>query len=32
MILICSIYSGAVAGPREAFIYGIPAIAMSYDW
>ena len=30
--LICSIYSGTVAGAREAFLYGIPAIAMSYDW
>ncbi|XP_066396932.1 LOW QUALITY PROTEIN: uncharacterized protein [Miscanthus floridulus] len=26
------IYSGTVAGAREAFLYGIPAIAMSYDW
>uniref|UniRef100_A0A804Q6A7 Survival protein SurE-like phosphatase/nucleotidase domain-containing protein n=1 Tax=Zea mays TaxID=4577 RepID=A0A804Q6A7_MAIZE len=25
------IYSGTVAGAREAFLYGIPAIAMSYD-
>jgi broad specificity polyphosphatase/5'/3'-nucleotidase SurE len=30
--LFCSIYSGTVAGAREAFLYGIPAIAMSYDW
>ena len=30
--LICSIYSGTVAGAREAFLYGIPSIAMSYDW
>ncbi|OEL25738.1 5'-nucleotidase SurE [Dichanthelium oligosanthes] len=26
------IYSGTVAGAREAFLYGIPAMAMSYDW
>nr|CAB3456038.1 unnamed protein product [Digitaria exilis] len=26
------IYSGTVAGAREAFLYGIPAISMSYDW
>ncbi|XP_062190205.1 uncharacterized protein LOC133893244 isoform X1 [Phragmites australis] len=26
------VYSGTVAGAREAFLYGIPAIAMSYDW
>jgi broad specificity polyphosphatase/5'/3'-nucleotidase SurE len=32
VLLICSIYSGTVAGAREAFLYGIPAIAMSYDW
>jgi hypothetical protein len=30
--LICSIYSGTVAGAREAFLCGFPAIAMSYDW
>ncbi|KAL6639082.1 hypothetical protein ACP70R_022812 [Stipagrostis hirtigluma subsp. patula] len=29
--LLC-VYSGTVAGAREAFLYGIPAIAMSYDW
>lgn len=32
VLLICSIYSGTVAGAREAFLYGIPAISMSYDW
>ncbi|KAK3126660.1 hypothetical protein QOZ80_7AG0560250 [Eleusine coracana subsp. coracana] len=26
------VYSGTVAGAREAFLYGFPAIAMSYDW
>ncbi|XP_037445900.1 5'-nucleotidase SurE-like isoform X2 [Triticum dicoccoides] len=26
------VYSGTVAGAREAFIYGIPALAMSYNW
>jgi 5'-nucleotidase len=26
------IYSGTVAGAREAFLCGFPAIAMSYDW
>uniref|UniRef100_A0A0D9WWN9 Survival protein SurE-like phosphatase/nucleotidase domain-containing protein n=1 Tax=Leersia perrieri TaxID=77586 RepID=A0A0D9WWN9_9ORYZ len=26
------VYSGTVGGAREAFINGIPAIAMSYDW
>ncbi|CAN6213480.1 unnamed protein product [Urochloa humidicola] len=26
------IYSGTVAGAREAFLYGIPSISMSYDW
>ncbi|KAF5736862.1 Survival protein SurE-like phosphatase/nucleotidase [Tripterygium wilfordii] len=26
------IYSGTVAGAREAFFNGIPAISMSYDW
>ncbi|KAM0888414.1 hypothetical protein ACQ4PT_028365 [Festuca glaucescens] len=26
------VYSGTVAGAREAFIYGFPALAMSYNW
>ncbi|XP_015694817.1 5'-nucleotidase SurE [Oryza brachyantha] len=26
------VYSGTVGGAREAFLYGIPALAMSYDW
>ncbi|CAN6454164.1 unnamed protein product [Victoria cruziana] len=26
------VYSGTVAGAREAFIYGVPSIAMSYNW
>uniref|UniRef100_A0ACD5UM30 Uncharacterized protein n=1 Tax=Avena sativa TaxID=4498 RepID=A0ACD5UM30_AVESA len=26
------VYSGTVAGAREAFIYGIPAVSMSYNW
>ncbi|EEC81705.1 hypothetical protein OsI_25312 [Oryza sativa Indica Group] len=26
------IYSGTVGGAREAFLYGIPSLAMSYDW
>ncbi|XP_074330215.1 uncharacterized protein LOC141667567 [Apium graveolens] len=25
-------YSGTVAGAREAFFYGIPSISISYDW
>ena len=29
---LCGIYSGAVAGVRDAFIYGIIALAISYDW
>lgn len=32
MLLLCSIYSGTVGGAREAFLYGIPSLAMSYDW
>ena len=27
-----SIYSGTVAGAREAFIGGVPALAFSLDW
>ncbi|KAG0474070.1 hypothetical protein HPP92_015927 [Vanilla planifolia] len=26
------VYSGTVAGAREAFLYGIPSIALSYNW
>ncbi|XP_031488250.1 uncharacterized protein LOC116256150 [Nymphaea colorata] len=26
------VYSGTVAGAREAFIYGVPSIAMSFNW
>ncbi|KAF0907061.1 hypothetical protein E2562_014666 [Oryza meyeriana var. granulata] len=26
------VYSGTVGGAREAFLYGFPALAMSYDW
>ncbi|KAG1347611.1 5'-nucleotidase SurE [Cocos nucifera] len=26
------IYSGTVAGAREAFLYGVPALAMSLNW
>uniref|UniRef100_A0A0D6QSL7 Survival protein SurE-like phosphatase/nucleotidase domain-containing protein n=1 Tax=Araucaria cunninghamii TaxID=56994 RepID=A0A0D6QSL7_ARACU len=26
------IYSGTVAGAREAFMYGVPSMALSYDW
>ncbi|KAL5198474.1 hypothetical protein ABZP36_001986 [Zizania latifolia] len=26
------VYSGTVGGAREAFLYGIPALAVSYDW
>lgn len=26
------VYSGTVAGAREAFFNGVPAISMSYDW
>ncbi|CAK9150853.1 unnamed protein product, partial [Ilex paraguariensis] len=26
------IYSGTVAGAREAFFNGVPAVSMSYDW
>lgn len=26
------VYSGTVAGAREAFFHGIPSISMSYDW
>lgn len=26
------VYSGTVAGAREAFLYGVPSIAISYDW
>ncbi|XP_043691792.1 5'-nucleotidase SurE-like isoform X2 [Telopea speciosissima] len=26
------VYSGTVAGAREAFIHGVPSISVSYDW
>ncbi|CAL9153207.1 uncharacterized protein LOC103993956 isoform X1 [Musa acuminata AAA Group] len=26
------VYSGTVAGAREAFLYGVPALAISYNW
>ncbi|OAY81847.1 5'-nucleotidase SurE [Ananas comosus] len=26
------VYSGTVAGAREAFLYGIPSLAISYNW
>ncbi|KAI3815500.1 hypothetical protein L1987_15171 [Smallanthus sonchifolius] len=26
------VYSGTVAGAREAFIHGIPSVSISYDW
>ncbi|XP_042517919.1 5'-nucleotidase SurE-like isoform X2 [Macadamia integrifolia] len=26
------VYSGTVAGAREAFFYGVPSISVSYDW
>nr|XP_043626721.1 5'-nucleotidase SurE [Erigeron canadensis]XP_043626722.1 5'-nucleotidase SurE [Erigeron canadensis]XP_043626723.1 5'-nucleotidase SurE [Erigeron canadensis] len=26
------VYSGTVAGAREAFFYGVPSISISYDW
>ena len=29
---MCSIYSGTVAGAREAAIAGVPGIALSLDW
>uniref|UniRef100_A0A1D1YQ12 5'-nucleotidase surE n=1 Tax=Anthurium amnicola TaxID=1678845 RepID=A0A1D1YQ12_9ARAE len=29
--LIC-VYSGTVAGAREAFLHGVPAVAVSYHW
>jgi broad specificity polyphosphatase/5'/3'-nucleotidase SurE len=32
VFFMCSVYSGTVAGAREAFIYGFPALAMSYNW
>lgn len=28
----CRVYSGTVAGAREAFFYGVPSISVSYDW
>ena len=28
----CSVYSGTVAGAREAFFYGLPSVSISYDW
>lgn len=30
--LNCSVYSGTVAGAREAFFNGIPSISLSYEW
>ncbi|KAG6512065.1 5'-nucleotidase SurE-like [Zingiber officinale] len=27
-----TVYSGTVAGAREAFLYGVPSVAISYDW
>lgn len=29
---ICSVYSGTVAGAREAFFHGVPSVSISYDW
>ncbi|KAH1223128.1 5'-nucleotidase SurE [Glycine max] len=29
---LCSVYSGTVAGAREAFFNDIPSISISYDW
>ncbi|KAF8007161.1 hypothetical protein BT93_K1227 [Corymbia citriodora subsp. variegata] len=26
------VYSGTVAGAREAFLHGVPSISLSYDW
>ncbi|KAK9053749.1 hypothetical protein SSX86_024823 [Deinandra increscens subsp. villosa] len=26
------VYSGTVAGAREAFLYDVPSVSMSYDW
>ncbi|KAI7745644.1 hypothetical protein M8C21_005121 [Ambrosia artemisiifolia] len=26
------VYSGTVAGAREAFFYGVPSVSISYDW
>ncbi|XLS90121.1 hypothetical protein HN51_066129 [Arachis hypogaea] len=31
-ISLSSVYSGTVAGAREAFFNDIPAISVSYDW
>ncbi|KAE9455357.1 hypothetical protein C3L33_12743, partial [Rhododendron williamsianum] len=28
----CSVYSGTVAGAREAFFNGVPALSLSYEW
>lgn len=28
----CSVYSGTVAGAREAFFNGVPSVSISYDW
>ena len=30
--LNCSVYSGTVAGAREAFLQGLPSLSLSYDW
>ncbi|OWM69828.1 hypothetical protein CDL15_Pgr025677 [Punica granatum] len=27
-----TVYSGTVAGAREAFFYGVPSVSISYDW
>ncbi|RRT77441.1 hypothetical protein B296_00011308 [Ensete ventricosum] len=29
---ICRVYSGTVAAAREAFLYGVPALSISYNW
>lgn len=28
----CSVYSGTVAGAREAFFNGVPSLSLSYHW
>ena len=30
--MVCRFYSGTVAGAREAFICGVPAMALSFNW
>lgn len=32
LVIDCSVYSGTVAGAREAFFNGVPSISISYDW